>query len=111
MRKINLNSKRLASAIISAPRKSADADTAVPNMMLDPRYLRQSAALIQEALQKGFDVLQLASGEIITTGTKTIVHQYGWDDTKGKLVKHKSDARKAKNSSEDIDESEENEDA
>lgn len=111
MRKTNFTSKRLASAIISAPRKSADADMAVPNMMLDPRYLRQSSALIQEALQKGFDVLQLASGEIITTGTKTIVHQYGWDDSKGKLVKHKSDSKKLKNDSEYIDEAEESEDA
>jgi len=96
MRKLSMKTRQLASSIISAPRKSADVDAGVPNMMLDPRYLRQSAALIQEALAKGFDVLQLASGEIVTTGTKTIVFQYVWDDVKGKLVKYKPEGRKSK---------------
>ncbi len=94
MRKFNLTAKKLA-ATISAPRKTSD-DAGMVNMMLDPRYLRQSSTLIQDALQKGFDVLQLASGDIVTTGTKTIVYQYAWDDAKGKLVKVKPDAKKGK---------------
>lgn len=60
------------------------------DVMLDAGYLRQSSALINEALQKGFDVLQLANGDIVTTGTKTIVHQYTWDESKQKLVKTKA---------------------
>ena len=65
--------------------------------MLDPRYLRQSSSLIQDALQKGFDVLQLANGDIVTTGTKTVVYQYTWDDEKGKLIKTKPETgRKAR---------------
>jgi hypothetical protein len=96
MRKLSLATRRLASSVISAPRKSKNIEDDVPNMMLNPLYLRQSSALIQDALQKGFDVLQLASGEIITTGTKTIVYQYVWDDAKGKLVKAKTEGRKAK---------------
>jgi hypothetical protein len=70
-------------------------------MMNDPAYLRQSSALINEALQKGFDVLQLASGDIVTTGTKTVVYQYTWDSEKCKLVKTKtadSSLKKAKRS-------------
>jgi hypothetical protein len=59
----------------------------ITEMMLDPRYLRQSSALIHEALQKGFDVLQLEDGEIIMTGTRTITHRYHWDAEKGKLLK------------------------
>lgn len=59
----------------------------ITEMMLDPRYLRQSSTLINEALQKGFDVLQLEDGEIIMTGTKTIVYRYQWDVEKSKLVK------------------------
>lgn len=98
MRKLSLKTRQLASSIISAPRKSANADVDVPNMMLDPRYLRQSEALIQEALASGFDVLQLATGEIVTTGTKTIVYRYEWDEAKGKLVKIKSEAKKSKDS-------------
>jgi hypothetical protein len=41
--------------------------------------------------------LQLASGDIVTTGTKTVVYQYTWDPSKGKLVKTKPEgARKAR---------------
>ncbi len=64
----------------------------VSDMMTDPRYLRQSSSLINEALQKGFDVLQLANGDIVTTGTKTVVYQYTWDAEKGKLVRAKSES-------------------
>lgn len=60
-------------------------DNAITTMMMDPDYLRQSSSLIQEALQKGFDVLQLANGDIVCTGTKTIVHRYSWDENKTKL--------------------------
>jgi Protein of unknown function (DUF2671) len=79
----------------SAKGKS-DLDSPVVNMMNDPAYLRQSSALINEALQKGFDVLQLANGDIVTTGTKTIVYQYAWDSEKAKLVKTKMSDSSAK---------------
>ncbi len=71
-------------------------ESPVINMMNDPSYLRQSSALINEALQKGFDVLQLPNGDIVTTGTKTVVHQYSWDLDKAKLVKTKADPKKLK---------------
>ncbi len=61
------------------------------DMMLDSRYLRQSSSLINEALQKGFDVLQLSDGDIVTTGTKTIVHRYQWDAETGKLARVKTE--------------------
>lgn len=111
MKKINLTSRRLNAAIGNTPRGEQGDDGA--NTMLDPRYLRQSSSLIQDALQKGFDVLQLANGDIVMTGTKTVVYQYVWEAEKGKLVKAKSE-RKAKKltapsmgDEEDIDESEE----
>jgi hypothetical protein len=69
-----------------------DSDSSA-NAMNDPSYLRQSSALINEALKKGFDVLQLANGDIVTTGTKTIVNQYVWDVEKAKLVKAKTSAK------------------
>jgi len=59
------------------------------NNMANPTYLRQSSALINDALKNGFDVLQLANGDIVTTGTKIVVTQYNWNATKGKLVKVK----------------------
>ena len=65
-------------------------------VMNDPRYLRQSSALINDALQKGFDVLQMANGDIVTTGTKIVVSTYSWDDSKGKLVKARTGSRAAR---------------
>lgn len=111
MKKLNLTSKRL-NAVISSSKYAAGASDA-PNMMMDARYLRQSSSLIQDALQKGFDVLQLANGDIVMTGTKTVVYQYEWSEEKGKLVKAKAE-RKAKKltapslgDDEDMDEAEE----
>lgn len=83
LRKFNLSAK-------AAGKKKADTDSPVVNMMNDPAYLRQSSALINDALQKGFDVLQLATGDVVTTGTKTVVYQYTWDSEKAKLVKTKT---------------------
>ncbi len=77
-----------------------DPEAVITNMMMDPRYLRQSSTLIQEALQKGFDVLQLANGDIVCTGTKTIVERYTWEDSKGKLSRIKSDKKTSKKESE-----------
>src|SRR5271170_5126272 len=91
MKKSDLISKRIIS---QAPKKSVEGEPEITNMMLDPRYLRQSSSLIQDALQKGFDVLQLANGDIVTTGTKTVVYQYAWDEAKGKLAKTKPDANR-----------------
>lgn len=71
-------------------------DEADMSLMSDPAYLRQSSALINDALQKGFDVLQLANGDIVTTGTKIVVSTYSWDEKKSKLTKAKSgSARRA----------------
>ncbi len=81
-----------------APAGAAEAESALADLMSDADYLRQSSALINEALQKGFDVLQLANGDIVTTGTKTIVNQYSWDDSKGKLSKTRVSEKKSRKS-------------
>lgn len=71
-------------------KKRVNTETAPVNHLASPSYLRQSSNLIKEALQSGFDVLQLANGDIVTTGTKTIVNKYEWNATKNKLVKVKA---------------------
>ncbi len=100
--KFNLNSKMLEGG-----EESSEAD-----MMSDPSYLRQSSALINDALQKGFDILQLANGDIVMTGVKTVVYQYSWDESKGKLVrsKFKSSKKRTTNAMPQVP-SEEEEDA
>lgn len=65
------------------------------DLMLNPEYLRQSSAVISEALQKGFDVLQLENGDIVTTGTKVVVTQFHWDSKKKKMIKLSAKERKA----------------
>mgnify|MGYP002781310728 CR=1 FL=1 len=83
---------RLLEKLNLPPRNKGDGSPSgnITEMMMDPRYLRQSATLVNEALQKGFDVLQLEDGEIVMTGTRTIVYRYFWDAEKGKLVKAES---------------------
>lgn len=83
--KFNLSSKSLS---------EAQEEGAGVDMMSDPNYLRQSSALINDALQKGFDILQLANGDIVMTGVKTVVYQYSWDEAKSKLVRSKAKASK-----------------
>lgn len=67
--------------------KRGSSNASGDDVMSNPDYLRKSQSLITEALQKGFDVLQLENGDVVVTGTKTIVTQYGWDEKKGKMVK------------------------
>ena len=90
-KKINLTS-RMPFANLPMPQSGDEEDDL--KVMADPRYLRQSATLIAEALQKGFDVLQMANGDLVTTGTKTVVYTYGWDEEKGKLVRTKARVKK-----------------
>ncbi len=103
MKKNDQMSKRIMS---QTPKKTVEGEPEITNMMLDPRYLRQSSSLIQDALQKGFDVLQLANGDIVTTGTKTVVYQYAWDEAKGKLVKTKPEAGRKVRSAPSVEEEE-----
>ena len=107
--KKNITSKRIFAAA-TANKKPIEGEPEITNMMLDPRYLRQSSSLIQDALQKGFDVLQLANGDIVTTGTKTVLYQYTWDAEKGKLVKAKPE-KKLRRAAEEADEEAEGMDA
>ncbi|HEU5047448.1 MAG TPA: DUF2671 domain-containing protein [Rickettsiales bacterium] len=67
------------------------------NDMTSATYLRQSSTLIHDALKNGLDVLQMANGDIVTTGTQVVVTRYVWDHDKGKLVKAKQNAQPEKN--------------
>ena len=80
----------------------AEDASALAELMSDAGYLRQSSSLINEALQKGFDVLQLANGDIVTTGTKTIVNTYAWDKDKQKLAKAKATEKKVRAKKDDF---------
>jgi hypothetical protein len=64
------------------------------DIMLNSTYIKQSSTLISDALQKGFDVLQMANGDIVTTGTKTVVYKYTWDEETGKLKRSNVSSKK-----------------
>lgn len=74
------------------------------DIMLDSRYIKSSSQLIADALAKGFDVLQMSNGEIVTTGTKTVVYKYTWDDVAGKLKRTSIASRKAKDEADNEEE-------
>lgn len=74
------------------------------DVMLDARYIKSSSQLIADALGKGFDVLQMSNGDIVTTGTKTVVYKYSWDEVTGKLKRTSIQSKKAKDESDNEEE-------
>jgi hypothetical protein len=61
------------------------------DVMLSPKYMEKSLNLIQEALRCGSDVLQLENGDIVTTGTKTVITTYRWDKKTGEMTRISSE--------------------
>lgn len=55
--------------------------------MGDESYVESCQDIMNEALQKGYDIIHMENGDIITTGTKVVVTQYRWDPEEGKMVK------------------------
>jgi hypothetical protein len=53
----------------------------------DIRYICNSTSLIVESLQRGLDVAQLPSGDLIVTEVKTVNTHYSWDKNKLRMVK------------------------
>lgn len=53
----------------------------------DLKYICNSTSLIVESLQRGLDVAQLPSGDVIVTEVKTVNTQYSWDELKQRMVK------------------------
>ncbi len=73
---------------------AAAEDNTLSDLMANPEYLRHSSSVINDALKDGFDVLQLPNGDIVATGTKTIVNTFTWDKAKKKLVKARTSTDK-----------------
>lgn len=51
------------------------------------KYICDSTSLIVDALQRGLDIAQLPSGDIIVTEIKTVNTLYTWDKEKNKMIK------------------------
>ncbi len=94
---MNYKSKLFQSLNVTKEARSAatEDDTMLADLMANPEYLRHSSSVINDALKDGFDVLQLPNGDIVTTGTKTIVNTYVWDAARGKLAKSRAPSDKS----------------
>jgi hypothetical protein len=57
----------------------------VSELASDINYIKRSSVLVSDALQKGSDIMQLASGDILITEVKTITYKYSWNSTKGRF--------------------------
>lgn len=57
------------------------------NLFCDIQYICHSTTIITDSLQQGFDVAQLANGDIIVTEIRTVNVHYKWDGNKQKMVK------------------------
>ncbi|KAF8818966.1 DUF2671 domain-containing protein [Rickettsia endosymbiont of Cardiosporidium cionae] len=53
----------------------------------DIRYICRSTSLILDSLQRGFDVAQLPSGDVVVTEIKVVNTHYTWNRDKHKMVK------------------------
>lgn len=56
-------------------------------ILTDVRYICKSSALITKALQEGFDITQMANGDIIVTEIQVKNVQYKWDHEKNKMIR------------------------
>lgn len=77
-------------------RPVTEEETLLAELMSNPEYLRHSSTIINDALKEGFDVLQLPNGDIVTTGTKTIVNTYVWDAGRATLEKARAAGEKSR---------------
>ena len=93
---MNYKTKLFNSLNVTKDARSAagEEENMLAELMANPEYLRHSSSVINEALKEGFDVLQLPNGDIVTTGTKTIVNTYVWDGSANRLDKARTPSDK-----------------
>jgi hypothetical protein len=61
--------------------------SSVDDVFSDIKYICGSTSLIVDALQKGLDIAQLPSGDVIITEVKTVNTHYSWDKSKQRMVR------------------------
>lgn len=71
-------------------------DDETSRLARDINYIRKSSSLISDALQKGFDVMQTADGDIVITEIKTITYRYHWQRASHKFERITSGNRSEK---------------
>ena len=80
LKKVNIASRTAKNST-----KKEEGKATLDDLMVDSGYVRQASALVRDAIEKGYDVLQLSNGDIVTSGTKVVVFRYSYNE-EGKLV-------------------------
>lgn len=62
----------------------------------DINYIRKSAMLVNDALQKGSDIMQMPNGDVIITEVKTLTYKYVWNKEKNRFERVNSGSRSRK---------------
>lgn len=65
--------------------------------IVDLNYIRKSTQLINDALQKGFDIMQMPNGDITITEVKTISYKYNWNKERQKFERASTKSKQRKN--------------
>lgn len=76
--------------LLNVIRETSSQSTAISGDVIsglasDINYIKKSSVLVSDALQKGSDIMQLASGDILITEVKTITYKYSWNNAKGRF--------------------------
>lgn len=79
------------------------------SIVADLNYISKSSSLVNDALQKGFDVLQLENGDVEITEMKVVTYKYIWDAESNKFVRAASGTRQRKKPRKNKSEVEDNE--
>lgn len=74
-------------SVLEAERIVESKDDVSADIFSDIKYICGSTSLIVESLQKGLDIAQLPSGDVIVTEVKTVNTHYSWDRSKQRMVK------------------------
>ncbi len=73
--------------IKNLPESSAD------DVINDVNYIRKSSVLVNDALHKGSDIMQMPNGDIHVTETKVVTYKYEWNTEKGRFERASSGVR------------------
>lgn len=68
-------------------------ETSSDNIVNDVNYIRKSALLVSESLQKGADIMQMPNGDIHVTETRTVTYKHEWNKEKCRFERATSGAR------------------
>lgn len=73
--------------------KSLPVAEANDNLANDSAYVKKSSNLVNDALQKGSDIMQLENGDIVITEVKMVTYKYIWNDEAKKFERATSGSK------------------